>query len=164
MGADVPSMNALRKFADSVTVLVSSCDAFFDAWRPFAFFFRKFWPECPFRIRLITNRLEVRSSLIRALPVGKDLGWASNTQLALERIATPYVLYLQEDYFLTAPVDSAQLARDFSYALERGAAACTGEAPDWHRLDRVHCFHAINAARSLSRRAARAHRDRRYRR
>ncbi|HEV3409445.1 MAG TPA: hypothetical protein VG095_04075 [Chthoniobacterales bacterium] len=116
-------MKELRDFSDSVTLLVSSCDAFFDAWRPFAFFLRKFWPDCPFAVRLITNHLEVRSSLIHALPVGSDRGWASNMRIALERIATPYLLYIQEDYFLTAAVDNAQLARDLSYALERGAAS-----------------------------------------
>lgn len=34
-------MPQLKDFASSTAVLVSSCDAFFDAWRPFVFFFRK---------------------------------------------------------------------------------------------------------------------------
>src|ERR1700704_4271794 len=34
------SMPELKDFASSVAVVVSSCDAFFDVWRPFAFFFR----------------------------------------------------------------------------------------------------------------------------
>lgn len=37
--ADDLIMPELKDFAGSVAVVVSSCDAFFDAWRPFVFFF-----------------------------------------------------------------------------------------------------------------------------
>ena len=113
----------LQDFADRISVVVSSCDAFFDVWRPFAFFFRKFWADCPFPVYLIVNELEIRSDFIRALRVGRDQGWASNMRTVLERIETPYLFYLQEDYFLNTRVDSAQLARDFSSAFERGGAS-----------------------------------------
>ena len=116
-------MKQLRDFAASMSIVVSSCDAFFDAWRPFAFFFRKYWPDCPFAVHLITNRLEVESSWLRALPVGRDKGWASNMQVALSRVDTPYVLYFQEDYFLNAPVNEERLASDFEFALRNDAAS-----------------------------------------
>lgn len=106
-----------------VSVLVSSCDAFFDAWRPFTFFFRKFWPDCPFNVYLITNHLDVRSDFIRAIRVGADKGWASNLQSALPQIDTPWILYLQEDYFLTRVVDGAQCARDVDFAIRQKLAA-----------------------------------------
>lgn len=110
MGPDVSTVN-------SVAILVSSCDKFFDAWGPFAFFFRKFWPDCSFPVYLITNKLELRSSFIHALPVGEDRGWASNMKCALGKIDVSHILYLQEDYFLNEPVRSHQLAEDLSYAV-----------------------------------------------
>ncbi|MFL6567778.1 MAG: hypothetical protein ACJ8LI_01315 [Chthoniobacterales bacterium] len=116
-------MKELRDFTTEVSVVVSSCDAFFDAWRPFAFFFRKFWPACPFPVYLITNELDVHSSKIRAIRVGKDHGWASNMQVAMQQIATPYIFYYQEDYLLTTAVDPDQLARDFEYAIAQHAAS-----------------------------------------
>ena len=116
-------MPELKDFAGSVAVLVSSCDAFFDAWGPFVFFFRKHWGDCPFPIFLIVNRLRVRSSLVNAITVGPDRDWACNMQVALDRITQPYVLYFQEDYFLNAPVNRQQLAADFAYAFERDAAS-----------------------------------------
>ncbi|MDQ6862063.1 MAG: hypothetical protein M3032_13030 [Verrucomicrobiota bacterium] len=116
-------MNALRDFVSQVSIVVSSCDSFFDAWRPFAFFFRKQWPDCPFAVHLITNHLDLRSDVIRALRVGDDKGWASNMQVALQQIATPYILYFQEDYFLTGRVDNEQLARDIEFAIAQNAAA-----------------------------------------
>lgn len=116
-------MHELKDFASSVAIIVSSCDAFFDAWRPFVFFFRKHWSDCPFPIFLIVNRLRVRSDLLQSITVGPDRDWASNMQVALAQIAQPYVLYLQEDYFLNDSVNRGQLASDFSYAFDRGAAS-----------------------------------------
>src|SRR2546423_11627672 len=107
-------MPELKDYASSVAVLVSSCDAFFDAWKPFAAFLGIFWRDCPFPIQLITNDLGLRSTRIAALTIGPDRGWSSNLQRALDRIPQPYVLYFQEDYFLTAPVETEQLAADFA--------------------------------------------------
>jgi hypothetical protein len=114
-------MAELQDFKGSVALVVSSCDAFFDAWRPFNAFFEKFWPDCPLEIFLVTNELAIRSPRIRALAVGPDRGWSSNLLAALEQVAHPYLLYLQEDYFLTAPVHRAQMAEDFAATIESGA-------------------------------------------
>lgn len=114
-------MAELDDFKSSVALVVSSCDAFFDAWRPFAAFFKKFWRDCPLDVFLLTNELQIDSPRIRGVAVGEDRGWSSNLLFALEQISYPYVLYFQEDYFLTAPVERAQLARDFAEAIEAGA-------------------------------------------
>ncbi len=114
-------MTELDDFKSSVALLVSSCDAFFDAWRPFHAFFEKFWGDCPLEMFLLTNELKVHSPRMRGIAVGEDRGWSSNLLFALEQIAHPYVLYFQEDYFLSAPVERTQLARDFTEAMELGA-------------------------------------------
>lgn len=111
----------LTAFQDTVTIVVSTCDAFFDVWRPFAFFLRQRWADCPLRIFMIVNELRISSRMITPLPVGADRGWATNLRVALEQITTPYVLYVQEDYFFTDPIDSSGLARDFTRMIERGA-------------------------------------------
>lgn len=116
-------MPELKDFASSVAIVVSSCDAFFDAWRPFAFFFRKHWSDCPFPCYLIVNRLRVRSSWLQPIAVGPDRDWAWNMKVALTYITQPYILYFQEDYFLNAEVHRAQLAGDFAYAFEHDAAS-----------------------------------------
>src|SRR5436305_14914475 len=86
-------MAELNDFKGSVAIVVSSCDAFFDAWRPFAAFLHKFWPDCPFDTFLVTNALDVRSPRIQALPVGQDQGWSSNLLGILKQLSHPYVLY-----------------------------------------------------------------------
>lgn len=116
-------MPELKAFSSSVAIVVSSCDAFFDAWRPFVFFFRKHWGDCPFPVYLIVNRLPVRSTLVQSIPVGPDRDWASNMATALASITQPYILYFQEDYFLNGDVNNDQLARDFAYAFENDVAS-----------------------------------------
>ena len=116
-------MAHLKDFADSVAVVVSSCDAFFDVWRPFVFFFRKRWAHCPFPVFLIVNQLSVRSQVLRPIAVGPDRGWATNLDIALKSIPHRYILYFQEDYFLDGPVRDEQLAADFAYVAEQDAAS-----------------------------------------
>ena len=100
-------MPELKEFASSVAIVVSSCDAFFDAWRPFVFFFRKHWSDCPFPVFLIVNRLRVRSNIVQPIAVGPDRDWAANMEVALASIPQPYILYFQEDYFLNGPVNES---------------------------------------------------------
>ena len=111
----------LASFKDTVTIVVSSCDAFFDVWKPFALFLRQYWADCPLRILLIVNELRIASRVITPLPVGSDRGWATNLRIALEQITTPYVLYMQEDYFFNNRIDSNGLARDFREMMDLGA-------------------------------------------
>jgi hypothetical protein len=116
-------MPELKAFASSVAVVVSSCDTFFDTWRPFVFFFRKHWADCPFPVYLVLNRLKVRSKVVQPIAVGPDRAWASNMVAALESIPQPYLLYFQDDYFLNGPVNKALLAEDFAYAFDHDAAS-----------------------------------------
>ena len=56
------------------------------------------------------------------------------------QIAHPYVLYFQEDYFLTAPIDRAHLADDFTQVIESGAASLCFRA----RSERDAGFQSLN--------------------
>ena len=116
-------MPELKAFASSVAVVVSSCDAFFDTWRPFFFFFRKHWVDCPLPIFLIVNQLRVRSKTVRPISVGPDRNWASNMAVALASIPHPHILYFQDDYFLNGKVNNELLAEDFAYAFDTNAAS-----------------------------------------
>src|SRR5450432_662371 len=114
-------MPALDDLVDSVAIVVSSCDAFFDAWEPFASFFEKFWSDCPLKVFLITNDLSISSKRFQQIVTGRDFGWSNNLIAALGHIPQPYILYCQEDYFLTSPVLREQLAADYAYLISSGA-------------------------------------------
>ena len=115
--APPPDLGQLRQ---SVTILVTSCDWFYDTWVPFFYFFKKQWPDNPFAVRLITNRFRLDDGEVRALPVGEDQGWGGNLIAALRQLDTDYVLYVQEDQFVTRPVDTAEFCHDLRYCLAHG--------------------------------------------
>jgi hypothetical protein len=93
-----------------LTVLVNTSDGFEDCWQPFFTLFKRFWPDCPYPIVLNTETksphiegLNVRPSRV-GLNMAQRLTWSECLARCLDDIDTPFVLYLQEDFFLEAPV------------------------------------------------------------
>lgn len=101
------------------TVLVASCDKYADLLAPFAALKRKYWPDCPFETVLVTETAPTipgeaeadRPAFDRVIACGGGMNWASRLVQALDAVTTPYVLMLCDDYYLEAPVDTAQLLR-----------------------------------------------------
>ena len=52
--------------------------------------------------------------------MGEDKGWASNLKKALSEIETDYILYLQEDYWLTRTVNTSKLLSQIDYCKSNG--------------------------------------------
>jgi hypothetical protein len=96
---------------NQLTVFVNTSDNFEDCWNPFFKLFSIYWPNCPFLIVLNTETKDYSypGLNIRCTKVSdgehKRLGWSECLMRALDSIQTPYILYLQEDYFLDAPVN-----------------------------------------------------------
>lgn len=96
------------------TVIACSCDKYADLLGPFLTLFRKFWSDCPFELVLITESepaLAGPERFDRTIGCGSGLRWPQILARALDRISTPYVLMLLDDYFLCGKVDSAQILR-----------------------------------------------------
>lgn len=104
-----------------VCVLVSSCDAYSDAWFPFFQLLDRYWPDCPFPIYLISNTQPVNHSGVTSLTVGADRKWASNTLHAMSSLPFEHIVYFQEDYFLQSPVSTARVERVIEFARHTGA-------------------------------------------
>lgn len=94
---------------NNCTVLVSSFDGFADCWDYFDYSVGKYWPDCPWPIVMLTGTKQKEYRHITLCPLGKDRGWADNMIAALQKVETEYVLYLQEDYWLSRPVDTSRL-------------------------------------------------------
>jgi hypothetical protein len=96
-------------------ILVNTCDNYEDCWEPFFQLFSKYWGNCRGHIFLNTefknftfNSLDIKalkvSSVNGAKLSSKRNTWSECLKWALERIDSEIILYLQEDYFLKAPV------------------------------------------------------------
>ena len=123
-----------------LTILVNTCDGFEDCWAPFFQLFRHFWPDCPYPVVLNTEKktpsfegVSIRPACV-ALGSPKRLSWSECLARCLDGIDTPYVLYLQEDYFLESEVRAALIAT-FLDELRAGRAdvirlmECGGSGP-----------------------------------
>lgn len=124
--------------------------------------FRKFWPDCPYRLCLITDRLSASWSGDAAVEVGSDLGWGANLMVGMAKLGYPrHVLLMQEDFFLSAPVKTDEIKRALSIMLESGNNACFRlypcPGPDVP-LDRGYGLIGHNAAYRVSCQAAIWHR------
>lgn len=94
-----------------MAILVNSSDGFRDCWFPFFHLLATHWPDCRFPLYL---NIESASYEHPTLPIhclnhpagatGEIVPWSNRLLASLRAIPQRYVMYMQEDYFLDAPV------------------------------------------------------------
>lgn len=93
----------------SLAVYVSSFDGYSWLWPAFFHFFKKYWPDCPYEVYLGTETVKPQQEGIKVLYSGKRGTWGETTLSNLEQIKADYVLWLQDDYFLTKKVRTEEI-------------------------------------------------------
>jgi hypothetical protein len=96
-----------RRPAQSVAVLVVSCDKYADLWQPFFDLFFRYWSDCPYQVYLLSNTAIADIAGVKGIPIGPDTSWSDNLLQALAQIEEDYVFLFLEDLLLTGPVDTA---------------------------------------------------------
>ena len=91
----------------NVTIIINSCDKYYQAWEILAYSYKKYWPDCPWDILFMTNYLE--ASIGTSTKSGDISNWTSMIKDTLNKITTPYVLLHLDDYFFTEKVDTNKL-------------------------------------------------------
>ena len=100
------------------TVVVASCDKYADLLEPFSVLWKKFWPDCPFETVLVTETAPSATLCFdRVVACGKGGNWCSRLVTALERISTPRVIMLCDDYLLNGSVDTALVLKRLEQAM-----------------------------------------------
>jgi len=102
-------------------VIVSSCDAYEDAWMPFFTLFFRYWPDCPFPVYLITETKTYSGPRVVTLNY-PDQSWATRTKKTLDRVKETYIIWLLEDLFFEAKTDTNYIVELISYAKTHHAA------------------------------------------
>jgi len=103
------------------SILISSCDTFSDCWDPYFHGLYKYWPDCPYNVFLVTNFKDSGDNRVQAIKVGEDKGWSHNTLQALKQIATPYVIYTHEDFWIERNVPGRTIA-EYVALMDKGKA------------------------------------------
>ncbi len=106
-----PSVESHRGKQPDMAILVNSSDGFQDCWHPFFRLLETHWPKCRFPLYLNVEEatyeypsLDVRCLNHPRLPSGANVPWSNRLIESLQAIPERYVMYMQEDYFLDAPV------------------------------------------------------------
>lgn len=103
-----------------LSILISTCDRYSDAWPPFFELFDRFWPNCPLPIYMMSNGERLVRDDVTWIPIDPALDWSSSLLSALESIPSRWVLLLLEDYFLSRPVDTERLLSAFNDQVVEG--------------------------------------------
>lgn len=87
---------------NSVSLVVSSCDKYEDAWRPYFELIKKYWPDHPAEIYLITEEKAFRCPGldIKVCNYDKSLTWSERLYNTLDKIKSKYIIFSLEDFFL----------------------------------------------------------------
>lgn len=98
--------------SNKVTIVVNSCDSYEDLWYPFFTLLKKYWKPLNERIVLNTESKNYQFDGLNIEcfhPSSKNSPYGKRMLEVLEKISTPYVLMLLDDFFLRKPVDINQI-------------------------------------------------------
>lgn len=85
------------------------CDRYIGLYPGFEHFFRKYWPEgLPIQYFVITEEVDYESDLFTTIKSGKG-EWADRLEKAINQIQADYLIYFQEDFWLTTKVEKSFL-------------------------------------------------------
>lgn len=103
----------MPKFA----IMITSCDAYKECWKPMIYSLDKYWPDCEYPRYIVTNFEEDKSlPNTQFVKVGDDKrSWCTLAKRGLEAIGADYVLFFQEDYWLAKNVDNEAIRAHVQY-------------------------------------------------
>lgn len=120
--------------------LVMSCKKFEQLWDPFFILFKRFWPDCPYKIYFCTDVGSYPG--VQNITIGEDLGWTGNCLFALQQLKEKRVLLFQEDFLLQAPVETERVRKYVAHAARHDVSClrlypCPGPTADWIGSDEL---------------------------
>jgi hypothetical protein len=90
-------------------ILIPSCDAYADLWRPFWTLFQRHWPDCPFPAYLGSDGAIFDDPRVTTLPTSGGRLWTKCVREQLRSISTPYVLMMLDDFFFRSRVSTQEV-------------------------------------------------------
>ncbi len=87
---------------ENITLLVSSSDKYEDAWYPYFELIKRFWPEHPEKIALVTETKKYEDEELNVITYNypESFTWSERLYRTLEQIETDFVFFSLEDFFL----------------------------------------------------------------
>ncbi len=93
--------------ATNFAFVFHSCDAYEALYKGCIYYFNKYWsPEIPVNKYFITEEKDVNFAGFKNIKSGTG-PWTSRLHQAISQVEEKYIIYFQEDYWLTQKVDPA---------------------------------------------------------
>lgn len=107
-----------------LAILLYSCWKNSDMWPIFLKLFRKYWKDCPYKLILLTDKIdhEKKRRFDFDEIVELDADWYTMLEAGMERAGTPYVMLWMDDYFLYSDVKNADIEHHLDAAIKYDVA------------------------------------------
>ncbi len=109
-------------FNSDCTLLVNSCDSYYDCWDGFFKLLKIQWPDFDMNIVLNTESRDYSFEDLKISTFGmyknKNVPWGKRMIETLKKIETKYILFALEDFYLESPVNTEELAKCYKYMEE----------------------------------------------
>jgi len=104
---------------NQIALVVHTCDRYQLLYTGFEYFFKKHFPygDVPISYYFLTEEVDYPSNIFTNIKTGKG-EWSDRLLSALEQIPEEYVIYFQEDMWLTKPVDSDTIKQILDFVLK----------------------------------------------
>lgn len=134
-----------------ITLVVSSCDKYEDAWYPYFELLKKYWPEHPEKIALITETKQYSTEglNIKTYNYPESYTWSERLYRTLEAIDTRYIIFSLEDFFLLNYVKQEKIDKCIEWMEEdNNIAECRlygTDIPELQKTDKYDDFYIADA-------------------
>ncbi|MBR5192029.1 MAG: hypothetical protein IKW33_01295 [Clostridia bacterium] len=88
---------------DKCAILVCSCDSYEEAWDPFFYLLRKYWPDCNLPVFLNTESKNYSKYGVKTI-LSHEGKWTARLHRVLEEIDAEFILFFLEDFFFQRSV------------------------------------------------------------
>lgn len=137
----------MSDYQDEISLVVSSCDKYEDAWYSYFELIKKYWPEHPKKIYLITETkhfscdgLDIKNCIY-----GDDISWSERLYRTLDSISSKYIIFSLEDFFLQSYVKQDRIMQCYDWMEENPAIAvcrlCSSNHPKLVPTDKYGDFY-----------------------
>lgn len=100
--------------SEELSIIVVSCDKYSDLWDDMFNLLDRFWPNRPYETYLATDTLQYNREGVTVINFGNIREWMVCARKAIEKINTPFVLFLMEDYFVVREVQNDIIEEDLN--------------------------------------------------
>lgn len=91
--------------ANKYTVITMGCNEYHDIADLNAFFLKKYWNDETKKVYVTETKMPQRESFDLVVTTEENMKWCLRLSQALEKIDTPYVIMLCDDFFISKQVD-----------------------------------------------------------